>query len=664
MSSNLAKPVVARVAVILLALLGVASAFAQAGDQGIVQWTARLEPASIRAGESAQIVVTATIVDGWHIYSRDTDGEGPIPTTLTLEEGQVLVQNGDVVGPTPVRKFDPNFEMEVGLYSKSPVFAIPVKLQEGVSGRQVVRVSARSQACDDTSCDRPRTVELEVVFDVEPGDARPERVAPITTLPEQEAQVDDVGAPPAGATASGGGAAPGAPVDQFATDLQRAQERGLFWYLLFAFAMGLAALATPCVFPMIPITVSFFSKQTGDGAFKRNLGGAASYCLGIVATFTLLGLILTSVWGATGAQQLGSNPWVNGFLALLFIALALNLFGLYEIGVPSWLVNRVNVASRTSKVLGPLLMGLAFTLVSFTCTVPFVGTVFAGAAAGGSIWTPLVGMVAFSTAFALPFFFLALFPQYMATLPKSGGWLQNVKIYLGFVELAAAVKFLSNIDLVFQWGLLTHPVFLALWAMIALVAGLHMMGWFRIATEGGEVRIGWGRRFVGLASFAGAFYCLAAIQGAPMGELSAFLPPNPYPGREQTMAGRVQWRDDFEAALAEARLTGKPVFVDFTGVTCTNCRAMENNVFPQPQVAEQFEQMITVKLYTDRDTPSDRANQALQERLSGTGALPVYVILSPEGEVVRVFQGSTRDVRAFAEFIRSGRAQVGQIAQN
>lgn len=662
MIPNLAKRVGVRLASTLVAVLGAASAFAQAG--GPVEWSARLEPASVRAGESAQIVVQATIQPGWYIYSRDTEGDGPVVTTITLEGGQALVANGDIVGPTPVRKFDPNFEIEVGLYSNRPAFGVPVRVADGATGRRTVVVSVRSQACDDRSCDRPRTVDLTVEFDVEPGPARPERLAAITTLPEQEAQVGSGDTPAAGATGSGGGAGPGAAVDQFATDLQRAQERGLIWYLLFAFAMGLAALATPCVFPMIPITVSFFSKKTGEGGVRRNIGGAAAYCLGIIGTFSLLGLILTSIWGATGAQQLGSNPWVNAFLALLFVALALNLFGLYEIGVPSGLVNRVNVASRTSKVLGPLLMGLAFTLVSFTCTVPFVGTVFAGAAAGGSIWTPLAGMVAFSTAFALPFFFLALFPQYMATLPKSGGWLQNVKIYLGFVELAAAVKFLSNIDLVFQWGLLTHPVFLATWAMIALVAGLHMMGWFRIATESGEVKIGWGRRFVGLASFAGAFYCLAAIQGAPMGELSAFLPPNPYPGREQTMAGRIHWRDDFEGALAEARQTGKPLFVDFTGVTCTNCRAMEKNIFPQPQIAEQFEQMITVKLYTDRDTPSDRANQALQEKLTGTGALPVYVVLSPAGEVVRVFQGSTRDVRAFAEFIRSGRAQVGQIAQN
>lgn len=629
----------------LSALFAFLAAWALGQDVNYATWSAKLDPPDARAGEAARILIHVKTEPKWHIYGLEQP-EGPISTSFSLGAG-ALKAAGKPVVPAGVKKFDANFEKDLVTYEGEAVFSLPVTVSAGATGAQTAKLTVKYQACTEGTCDIPKDVPLDVKFTVAEGEARPDRMAALTEIPEQPAGY--VSPTPTG---EGGDGLAGAS-DDFNSELQRAKDSGLLPFVWLSFIAGLLALLTPCVFPMIPITVSFFSK-TVEGEKKTNYGGAAAYCLGIIGTFTALGLIVTLIFGASGIQELATNPWVNLALVIVFVALALSLFGLFEIAVPSSVLTKLSRVSKSAGFIGPLLMGLTFTLTSFTCTVPIVGTLLAGAAAGESMLYPVMGMLAFSTAFALPFFFLALFPQAITKLPRSGAWLSTVKIFMGFIEIAAAVKFLSNVDLVWQLGWLTKPVFLAIWAAIAFIAGLHLMGWLKLPKES-ESKPGFLRRGFGLATLAGAVFCLAAIEGVNLGELEAFLPPDPYPGRHSTSAkGSVAWKDTYDAGLQISKSEGKTMFINFTGVTCTNCRWMEKNMFTRADVAAEINRYVPVELYTDRSTKGDLDNRALQKELTKVVTLPVYVLVSPDGQPLRIFQGSTRDVDQFLAFLKGG----------
>jgi thiol:disulfide interchange protein DsbD len=418
--------------------------------------------------------------------------------------------------------------------------------------------------------------------------------------------------------------------------------------MAFCFIGGLLALITPCVFPMIPITVSFFSKRGEAG--KKDVRGALAYCIGIIATFTALGVLVSAVFGATGINSLANNPWINGGLFVLFIVLALSLFGVYEFRLPSGLVNTASSASRTKQgLIGPVLMGFAFTLTSFTCAVPVVGTLLALAAQGSLVY-PILGMLSFSVAFAAPFFLLAIFPQYLASLPKSGGWLASVKVFLGFAELLFAVKFLSNIDLFWSLGLIPRTVFLAIWVALAAIAACWLLGWFRFPHESAE-KPGVLRRLFGVGSIVCAIWFLGGIDGRSLGELNGFLPPDPYPGRTAVNAP-IPWMHDYKAALARSKAENKPVFINFTGVNCTNCRWMEANMFPRKDVREfMLANFIPLELWTDRPTEEDRANQKIQLETTNVVTLPIYAVVNGEGKPIRIFSKSTRSPEEFLRFL-------------
>lgn len=638
-----------------LLLCGITLFFAALGlaqDVDYATWSAKLENEDIRAGESTRVLFHVKTEPKWHIYGVKQP-EGPISTAFAISAGPFKAA-GEVIAPEGVKKYDANFEKDLVTYDGEAVFALPVTLAADASGEQTAKFAVTYQACTEGTCDIPKFPELEVKFTVAPGAARPDRMAASTDVPDQPAGYVAPG--DKGADSAGPGAS-----DDFNAGLQKAQDEGLLPFIWLSFVAGLLALLTPCVFPMVPITVSFFSKSV-EGERKTKYGAALAYCLGIIATFTALGLIVTLAFGATGIQALATNPWVNFALVLVFVALALSLFGLFEIGIPSSVLTKLGGASRAGGVFGPLLMGLTFTLTSFTCTVPIVGTLLAGAAAGGSLLYPIAGMLAFSTAFALPFFFLALFPQALAKLPKSGAWLSTVKVFMGFLELAAALKFLSNVDLVWQLAWITKPVFLAIWAAIAFFAGFHLLGWVRLAAET-PAKVGWIRRGFGVAMLIGAGFCLAGMNGVRLGEMEAFFPPDPYPGTHAVAAkGQVEWKTDFEEGAKLARDSSRRVFVNFTGVTCTNCRWMEKNMFTDPDVAAAISKYVAVELFTDRTTPEDAANRELQRKLTKVVTLPVYVIATPDGKPIQIFQGSTRDKDAFLEFLKKG--QDGNLALN
>jgi thiol:disulfide interchange protein DsbD len=398
-------------------------------------------------------------------------------------------------------------------------------------------------------------------------------------------------------------------------------------FLWLAASAGALSLLTPCVFPMIPITVSYFTARADEGR-SAALRSALVFAVGIIATFTALGLALAVLVGATGAAAFAASPWVNLGLTVLFVAFALNLFGVWQVAVPSTTLTALDArVGRASGIGGPVLMGLLFTLTSFTCTAPFVGTVLVSAAAGH--WQmPVVGMLAYSTVFAAPFFLLALVPQWISRLPRSGSWLGTVKIVMGLLELAAAFKFLSNVDLVWHWGVVTRPVVLAAWIGLAAIAIVVL-------------------RFkpIALVPAAVAVWLTLGLAGkARLGDLEAFLPP---------AESHLVWRlNDLPGALALAQREGKPVFIDFTGYTCTNCRWMEANIFSRPDVETALGHYELARLFTDGDGSLYEQQQAYQESHYNTVALPLYALVAPDGHTIATFAGLTRDPAVFVAFLR------------
>jgi thiol:disulfide interchange protein DsbD len=635
---------ITRTALAALTAFACASSFAQTQ----AAWSAALVPSDARAGESAQIVITAKMKDTWHLYSIVRVEKGPAPTIFEVKPSEAFERNGEVVEPGPIRKLDNNFGVEVGYFEKMAKFGIPVSLSKGAAGKVAAEIDVTWMACTDRQCTPVITTKIPLAFTISPGAARAERLAAVTSVPEQPAQVQPKPAEADGEADS-----------EFGKNFDAAKGAGILPFLGFCFSMGLLALLTPCVFPMVPITVSFFAKK-GD-AGKSNTSGALAYCFGIMATFTGVGLLMTALFGATGIQRLANNPFVNFGLALLFVLLALNLFGVFEIRLPSSLTSKAASKSKAAGLVGPILMGFTFTLTTFTCTVPLVGTLLISAASGDWMY-PALGMLAFSLAFALPFFLLALFPQVLNNLPKSGAWMAAVKVFLGFIELLAAVKFLSNVDLFYDWGILTREVFLAIWTAVMAITAAWLFGWLKLPNEG-EQKIGWRRRVVGLASTVCMLWFLGGVSGKSLGELNGFLPPDPYPGRKSTKEFAIDWVHDYDQALTSAKAQNKPIFINFTGANCTNCRWMEANMFPDPEVYKVLSEVfVPVELWTDRLNPKDKANQKIQVELTGDVTLPIYAVISPEGKVIKLFPGSTRDKQEFLKFLNAAKSEYSALA--
>ncbi|MDQ2798546.1 MAG: thioredoxin family protein, partial [Armatimonadota bacterium] len=437
---------------------------------------------------------------------------------------------------------------------------------------------------------------------------------------------------------------------------------GLGLFLLAALGAGLLALITPCVFPLIPITLTNFVKQAdGDkGKLVRLSGG---YALGIVALYVALGGLVTATVGATGINKVAANPYVNLGIFVVFVVFALSFFETIQLTLPANLTALQAAGKRHGGTFGLVLLGVTFVLASFTCTAPFVGTLLV-AAAQGERFRPLLGTLVFALAFVSPFLVFAAFPQWIARIPKGGVWLARVKAALGFVELAAALKFLSNADQVWGWKLLTEPVMLAAWAMIFLGAALYLWGMLRFGVVAETEKPG-ARVPAPRAAFAGLFlffalYCFWGLSGRPVALLSAFLPPAGYGGAGTGSDDGLTWLTDYNAALALAKAEGKPLFVDFTGVTCTNCRWNEKNVFPRDDVKGELSHYVRVQLYTDR--PGDVANQKLQLAKFGDVALPLYGIVNAQsGEVVDKYAGTITDAPGFTRFLSKSRQTASAV---
>jgi thiol:disulfide interchange protein len=438
-------------------------------------------------------------------------------------------------------------------------------------------------------------------------------------------------------------------------------------FLWFAMAMGALSLLTPCVFPMIPITVSYFTNHAG-GSRRSAVFTALVYGIGIILTFSALGMLMAVIFGAGGVNQLAANPWVNLLITVIFLALAFSLFGGYFVQIPPGLMNKIDAITRSkegSQIAGAILMGFTFTLTSFTCTAPFVGTLLVMTTQGNWHW-PLAGMLAFSTVFATPFVVLALVPQILTRLPKSGGWMNSVKVVMGFLEIAAAMKFLSNADLVWRWGIFTRQVVLAVWVGVGMLTVLYVLGYFRMPHDSRIESIGAGRLSVAISSLALTIWLIPGLFGRSLGELESFLPPDssvgsPVSASSSAAALNLQsdasWiLNDYQGGLTKAKEENKLVFIDFTGYTCTNCRWMEANMFPRPEVSREIEKFVRVRLYTDGAGDLFQRQQQMQQETFGTVALPLYAIVRSDGSAVATFAGLTRNSNEFVAFLKRGLA--------
>ena len=422
--------------------------------------------------------------------------------------------------------------------------------------------------------------------------------------------------------------------------------------------MGAVSLLTPCVFPMVPITVSYFTKHAAPTR-ARAAGSAALYGLGIVLTFTVLGSVLAAVAGASGLNRLAANPWVNLGITALFLIFALNLFGFYELRLPVGVLSRLDGMSRRrgTSAAGTLLMALTFTITSLTCTAAFIGTLLV-VAAQGEWQRPIAGLLAYSATFALPFVALAMAPQLVSHLPRSGPWLARVKVVMGFLEIAAAMKFLSNADLVWSWGIFTRAVVLIAWIVIAAALAVYL-AWPSAGLRPAR-RPGPGRLLASLATIAFAVWLGMGVAGRRLGELEAFLPPFDYaqdrPATVHAASGELTWiTNDLDAAIAQAQASKRLVFIDFTGYTCTNCRWMEANMFPRPEVRAALDTFVRARLYTDGQGPVYEQQQRLQQTRFRTVALPLYAIVDPDQRTVATFAGLTRDQAEFLRFLQTPR---------
>lgn len=464
---------------------------------------------------------------------------------------------------------------------------------------------------------------------------------------------------------------------------------GLLWFMLRAMGFGFAALLTPCAFPMVPITVSFFHKQS-EKANHKPVGMALAYCGGIVATFTILGIVMSALFGGAVLNQLANNGWFNLGLALLLVFFALNLLGMFEIRIPAWLLTYTANQEGRGGLVGVLFMALTFTLTSFTCTFAFVGTVLVDAANGGRLW-PAAGLFAFSAAFSLPFFFLALFPSFLQRLPKSGGWMNSIKVVMGMIELGAAFKFFSVADL--SWNpdavVFDYELVMSAWMIISIASAMYLFSMFRLPHDTPRDHIGVGRfmaamTFLGLAAYlAVGLYSTEKPTGSLYGLIEATAPPKFKGGNEQfgpaLEHGGVKYALDFEKAVDYAAKNNKPLLLDFTGVNCVNCRKMEAGPLSQPAVTARLKNFVCVQVYADRvphiaDQAERRRllakNHVLQSTWFGELTLPSYAVIPADpnlvarknpGDLLSLLVGYDESVERFTNFLDTGYGRWKQL---
>ena len=638
----------------------------------------------------AEIVFTAAIDKGWHVYSTELGDGGPISATFNVDKtsGIELLGKLKPVGKE-VATFDKLFEMKVRYFENTAKFIQKVKL---TGGAYEIEGYLEYGACDDESCLPPTEVPFKFSGVAKTANAaaakaeqpekkeveKKEEAAPVVSK-DTVAMMELV---PATTTDASTGIQPAVASGELwkpvISELQALGEEhtqgDMSWIYIFVtgFLGGLLALFTPCVWPIIPMTVSFFLKRSKDK--KKGIRDAWTYGASIVVIYVALGLAITLIFGASALNALSTNAIFNILFLLMLVVFAASFFGAFEITLPSKWSNAVDSkAESTTGLLSIFLMAFTLSLVSFSCTGPIIGFLLVQVSTTGSIVAPAIGMLGFAIALALPFTLFALFPSWLKSMPKSGGWMNVIKVTLGFLELAFALKFLSVADLAYGWRLLDRETFLALWIVIFALLGFYLLGKIKFPHDDDDNKVGVTRFFMALVSLAFAVYMVPGLWGAPLKAVSAFAPPmqtqdfNLYKNEVHAKF------DDYDLGMEYARLNGKPVMLDFTGYGCVNCRKMEAAVWTDPKVSDLINNdYVLITLYVDNKTPltepvkivengTERTLRTVGDKWSylqrvkfGANAQPFYVLLDNQGKPLNKSYAYDEDIPKYIEFLQTG----------
>lgn len=631
----------------------------------------------------AEIIFTGKIDKGWHVYSTDLGDGGPIAATLEVEQLSGATLDGKL---TPrgneISDYDKLFEMQVRWFENEAQFVQRLKL---TGGPWRIEGYLEYGACNDQNCLPPTdidfsfsgTAEVPTAVSAIPAatSAAVTEPLPIEETPTAVVASTDTPTVDASEGAGGIGSALWAPVvDQLQALGETSGTTDRSWlYIFFAgFLGGLLALFTPCVWPIIPMTVSFFLKRSKDK--KKGIRDAITYGLAIIVIYVTLGLAVTLIFGASALNALSTNAIFNIFFFLMLVIFAASFFGAFEITLPSkWTTAVDNKAEETTGLISIFLMAFTLSLVSFSCTGPIIGFLLVEVSTTGSILAPTIGMLGFAIALALPFTLFALFPTWLKQMPKSGGWMNVIKVTLGFIELAFALKFLSVADLAYGWHLLDRETFLALWIVIFALLGVYLLGKIKFPHDDDYIRVSVPRFFMALISLAFAVYMVPGLWGAPLKAVSAFAPPM-YTQDLNLYKNEVHAQfDDYDLGMEYARRVGKPVMLDFTGYGCVNCRKMELAVWTDNTVADLMNnEYVLITLYVDNKTKlpepitvqengKERKLRTLGDKWSylqrvkfGANAQPFYVLIDNDGNPLNKSYAYDEDVDKYVEFLQTG----------
>lgn len=634
------------------------------------KWKFSMKPENPKVGETAELVFDVKLDEGWYIYSNDFDPElGPIPTTAEFKTNDSYQLVGSLKAVHPKKKFDEIWGGDVTYFTKSGRFVQKIKvLKEKVT----IAGALDFQTCTekDGQC-VPGAEKFTFTSNAQPATETAATIATDTTAAIAESTPTDS----IENTKTVASESTEVPVVS-ATTPPTEEATSLWKFLLLAFGAGLASIFMPCIYPIMPMTVSFFTKQS-NGKSKVLFYGAS-----IMFIFAIIGLI-TMAFGAPFLNFISTHWLPNTIFFIIFILFGISLLGAFEIVLPHDTVNKIDRMSDKGGLIGIFFMALTLVVVSFSCTVPFVGSLLI-MAAGGEVLRPLYGMLAFGLPFALVFTLLAMFPQYLKNLPKSGGWLNELKVVFGFLEFALALKFLSNIDLTYHFNLLHRNIFLVVWIVIFFTIGLYILGFMRLSKDSPVTKIAPSRWFFAAIFFAFSLYMLPGVAGKSLSILSGILPPetvaenNEVPlahPKMQRLKHGLQAFHDFDDALVYAKETKKPILIDFTGYACANCRKMEDNVWPNAEVLKRLkEDFVIASLYVDdkKELPKEKhfvstyddelkttvgdKNMDLEITKFNNNAQPYYVIVDANGnKLIEPMGYSTAE--QFVEFLDKGKAK-------
>ncbi len=638
-----------RITSLLLLLCLVTAAFAQILEP--IRW----EVSEQRVDKNTvELTFTATIDNGWHLYGLTLPADGPKPTQFnytTLHDAEL--EGGPVTNSKLIEKFDEMFDANLNWYEGKTVFTQKIAV---TSDAYVIKGEIEYMGCNDESCISPFPEEFEFTG----------KDAVIAETPAEEStsiaeaiEEFDMYAPV---------------IDQLRAYNNPDTEGSESLWMVFFLGLigGFVALLTPCVWPIIPMTVSFFLKRSKDTSKGRR--DAVLYGLSIIIIYVLLGIIITSIFGASALNSLSTNAFFNLFFFALLVVFAVSFFGAFELTLPaSWTSKLDQKAETTSGILSILLMAFTLVLVSFSCTGPIIGTLLVEVSTTGSLLSPIIGMLGFAIALALPFSLFAFFPTWLKSMPRSGGWMNSVKVVLGFLELALSLKFLSVADLAYGWGILDRETFIVLWVVIFAMLGFYLLGKIRLPHDDKVEKISVTRMMLAIVSLAFAIYLIPGLWGAPLRSVSAFSPPL-YTQDFNLYENEVHAHfDNYEAGMRYAQEKNKPVLVDFSGFGCVNCRKMEAAVWTNEEVANHLNNdFVLITLMVDDKTPLAKPytveingrkrtistigdhNSYIQSHKFGASAQPFYVTLDTEGNPINGSYAFNENPAEFVEYLRTG----------